>query len=151
MQSMATTQAQAQKLADANSAKSNPAKSNPRTARAYGVFFAGWIVPGAGHFMERRWWRGLLVFAAVVAMFSCGLAMGGKIYSPNAGDVLDILGFFGDLGAAGLYCLARIAGWGAAPVQVVVADYGTKFIVVAGLLNFIAAVDAHDIALGKKR
>ena len=140
-QSMATSQAQTQKLAE----------SNPRTARAYGVFFAGWVVPGAGHFMERRWWRGLLVFAAVVVLFSCGLAMGGKVYSPNAGDVLDILGFFGDMGAAGLYALARIAGWGAAPVQIVVADYGTKFVVVAGLLNFIAAVDAHDIALGKKR
>ena len=141
MDSMATSQAQAQKLAEAN----------PRTARAYGVFFAGWLIPGAGHFMERRWWRGLLVFAAVVVLFSCGLAMGGKVYSPNAGDVLDILGFFGDMGAAGLYALARIAGWGAAPVQIVVADYGTKFVVVAGLLNFIAAVDAHDIALGKKR
>jgi hypothetical protein len=30
------------------------------------------------------------------------------------------------------------------------ADYGTKFLIVAGLLNFIAAADAHHIALGKK-
>jgi hypothetical protein len=33
---------------------------------------------------------------------------------------------------------------------VVTADYGTKFIVVAGLLNVIAAVDAHNIKIGRK-
>jgi hypothetical protein len=30
------------------------------------------------------------------------------------------------------------------------ADYGTKYIIVAGLLNVISAIDAHQIALGKK-
>jgi len=125
--------------------------SNPATGRAYLAFVAGWIVPGAAYLFSGKFVRALLVFASVVTLFACGLAMGGKVYSPNAGDVLDILGFFGDLGSAGTYVLARLAGWGPGPVQVVVADYGTKFIVVAGLLNFIAAVDAHDIVLGKKR
>jgi hypothetical protein len=35
-------------------------------------------------------------------------------------------------------------------VQVTTADYGTKFIVVAGLLNVIAAVDAHNLRTGRK-
>ncbi len=122
-----------------------------RATRAWIVFFAGWFVPGSGYFIERRFIRGALVFASVVVLYACGLAMQGKVYAPNTGEVLDILGFAGDIGAAGLYLLAKIAGWGAAPVQVVVADYGTKFIVVSGLLNFIAAVDAHNIALGKKQ
>jgi hypothetical protein len=125
-------------------------KTHPNTVRAYRAFFAGWLVPGGGHFVEKRWGRGGLLFAAIVMMYACGLAMGGKVYNPNAGDVLDILGFFGDLGSLGLYGLARIMDWGQAPAQVVMADYGTKFVVVAGLLNFIAAVDAYDIALGKK-
>ena len=123
---------------------------NPNTGRAYAAFVAGMFLPGAGYMFRSRWIRGLLVFCSVVALFACGLAMGGKVYSPNAGDVLDILGFFGDIGATGLYMLAHLAGWGQAPAQIAVADYGTKFIVVAGLLNFIAAVDAHDIVLGKK-
>jgi len=75
--------------------------------------------------------------------------MGGKVYTPT-GELLDTLGFVGDMGAAGLYLLSRFAGWGDVVVQVVVADYGTKFIVVAGLLNVVAAVDAHSIAMGKK-
>ena len=125
-------------------------KTHPNTARAYRAFFVGWLVPGGGHLIERRWARGALLFAAIVLLYVCGLAMQGKVYNPNAGDVLDILGFFGDLGSLGLYGLARVMDWGQAPAQVVMADYGTKFIVVAGLLNFIAAVDAYDIALGKK-
>jgi hypothetical protein len=30
------------------------------------------------------------------------------------------------------------------------ADYGTKFIIVSGLMNVISAVDAYHIAIGKK-
>lgn len=133
------------------SAAATARQQESRASRAWLVFFAGWLVPGAGYAVEKRFIRATLVFASVMAMFICGLAMQGKIYAPNTGDVLDILGFVGDIGAAGLYLLAKIAGWGSAPVQVVVADYGTKFIVVAGLLNFISAVDAHNISLGKKR
>jgi hypothetical protein len=31
------------------------------------------------------------------------------------------------------------------------AAYGTTFITVAGLLNIVSAVDAHQIAIGKKQ
>jgi hypothetical protein len=41
--------------------------------------------------------------------------------------------------------------WGIGNIHRAVADYGTKYIVVAGLLNIIAAVDAHHIAIGKKQ
>jgi hypothetical protein len=34
--------------------------------------------------------------------------------------------------------------------MVTTADYGTRFIVVAGLLNVIAAVDAHNLRTGRK-
>ncbi len=53
-------------------------------------------------------------------------------------------------GQARLYLLARIMDWGTAMAANAVADYGKTFIIVAGLLNFIAAADAHHIALGKK-
>jgi hypothetical protein len=115
------------------------------------VLIAGWLVPGAGHAMQKRWIRGGLLFTCIVLMFVLGLAMEGKIYSPNTGEILDMLGFLGDLGAGGLYALTRIMDWGHGAIQMATADYGTKFIIVAGLLNVIAAVDAHNIALGKKK
>ncbi len=114
------------------------------------ILIAGWLVPGLGHLMQGRWIRAVLLFVSITAMFSLGLAMRGKIYAPNTGELLDMLGFIGDLGNGGLYILSAIFGWGQNIVQVVTADYGTKFIVVAGLLNFVSAVDAHSLRLGRK-
>jgi hypothetical protein len=110
----------------------------------------GWLIPGAGHLIQKRWLRGLLLMVSVVAMFALGLAMDGKVYRQNTGDLLDILGFIGDLGAGGLYILGRAFDWGASSIAFATADYGTKFIVVAGLLNIMSAVDAYHIAIGKK-
>ena len=54
------------------------------------------------------------------------------------------------LGSGLLYLIGHGLGLGQTPVQVVTADYGAKFVVVAGLLNLISAVDAHSIAVGRK-
>ncbi len=110
----------------------------------------GWLIPGAGHLIQRRWIRGALLMASIVAMFVLGLAMQGRIYKPNGGDILDILGFVGDVGAGGLYIVTRANDWGQGAIARATADYGTKFIIVAGLLNFIAVADAYHIAIGKK-
>jgi hypothetical protein len=112
---------------------------------------AGWLVPGAGHLLLGKWVRAALLLVSIVGMFAIGVALQGKVYTPNTGEPLDMLGFAGDLGSGVLYGLARLLGWGQAPVLVAVADYGTKFIVVAGLLNIVAAVDAHSLASGRKR
>jgi hypothetical protein len=115
------------------------------------VLIAGWLVPGAGHFLLKKWVRGSLILLSIVSMFVIGIALKGKIYSPNTGDLLDVLNFAGDLGTGLLYGLTRLLDLGASSVQIAIADYGTKFIVVAGLLNVIAAVDAHSLATGRKR
>jgi peptidoglycan/LPS O-acetylase OafA/YrhL len=112
---------------------------------------AGWLLPGLGHFIQRRWIRGLLLMLAVFIMFFAGLGMQGKVYSFNTGDLLDMLGFIGDFGAGALYFVARAMDWGIGNIHNAIADYGTKYIVVSGLLNVIAAVDAHHIAIGKKQ
>ncbi len=110
----------------------------------------GWFIPGAGHLIQKRYGRGALLMASIVAMFLLGLAMQGRVYKPNGGDILDILGFIGDVGAGGLYIVARTMDWGQGLIAHATADYGTKFIIVSGLLNFIAVADAYHIAIGKK-
>lgn len=117
---------------------------------AYSALIIGWLVPGAGHLLTGRWVRALLLFVSIAAMFWLGVAMQGKLYVPNTGDVLDMLGFVGDFGNGLFYALGRILGVGHIAVQTATADYGTKFIVVAGLLNFISAVDAHNLRIGRK-
>lgn len=110
----------------------------------------GWLIPGAGHLIQKRWTRGLLLMASVVIMFVLGILMEGRVYKPNGGDILDILGFIGDLGAGALYIVVRTLDIGKAIVPHAIADYGTRYIIVAGLLNFMCVADAYHIAIGKK-
>ena len=138
---MATTESR-------NSAGSVP-QSEARQGFVYWPLIVGWLVPGAGHLLLRKWGRGLLLAASIVGMFGVGVALQGQIHT-SAHDMLDVLGMVGDLGSGLLYVVARIAGWGADQVQTTTADYGTRFIVVAGLLNVIAAVDAHNLRTGRK-
>ena len=130
--------------------KAQPPAQPQTQGFAYSALILGWLVPGAGHLLTRHWIRALLLFVAITAMFSLGLAMQAKVYVPNTGDPLDMLGFAGDIGAGALYFVARIFSLGQSTVQLVTADYGTKFVVVAGLLNFVAAVDAHNLRIGRK-
>jgi hypothetical protein len=111
----------------------------------------GWLVPGAGHLIQKRWIRGLLLFVSIVTLFLLGLAMQGRIYKANGGDILEMLGFICDVGAGGLYILTLANDWGQGAIAFATADFGTKFMIVAGLLNFIAVADAYHIAIGKKR
>jgi hypothetical protein len=149
-------------MANSTSAKSNEEKTNagrpkaaapaqPASTMSVLAPALGWLIPGAGHIIQRRWVRGALLFISIATLFILGLMMQGHIYRANAGDILEMLGFVGNLGAGALYLAALTMGWGAAVVSNAVADYGKMFIIVAGLLNFIAVADAYHIAIGKKQ
>ena len=130
------------------------ANTQDKKAGAEGGFvylprLVGWLVPGAGHFLLRKWGRGALIAASILGMFAMGIAMQGKLYA-GAHDILEMLGLAGDLGNGLVYVVSRAAGWGADQITVTTGDYGTRFIVVAGLLNIIAAVDAHNLRTGRK-
>jgi len=111
----------------------------------------GWLIPGTGHIIQKRYIRGVLLLVSIGTLFVLGLMMQGHIYKANGGDILDILGFIGDLGAGGMYIVTLATNGGQGAVAYAIADYGTKFMIVAGLLNFIAVADAYHIAIGKKQ
>jgi hypothetical protein len=135
----------------ATSAPKTAAVSGPKsTGFQYGPLLAGWLLPGAGHFLQRMWIRGTLLLLSIGGMFFLGIAMQGKVHS-SADSILDMLSLVGDLGTGLLYLISRFLGLGATSVQVTTADYGSRFIVIAGLLNVIAAVDAHNLFTGRKK
>jgi TM2 domain-containing membrane protein YozV len=114
----------------------------------------GWLIPGGGHFLLKRNGRGALLLAAVSGMFLCGLMMQGAMFQPQSGDMLTTLintgGFIGDLCSGILYLLSVCFGYNQVDTAGHVHDYGTKFLVSAGLLNILAMVDAFEIAAGRK-
>jgi hypothetical protein len=114
----------------------------------------GWLIPGGGHFLLKRTGRGLLLLLAITGMFLCGLMMRGAMFQPQTGDLLTTLintgGFIGNVCSGLLYLMTVWLGYNQPDMAGHVHDYGTKFLVTAGLLNLLAMVDAFEIAAGKK-
>jgi hypothetical protein len=115
---------------------------------------AAWVVPGGGHFLQKKTGRGALIFASVGLMFFFGMFMRGMMFSPEKGDILTTLinygGFICNIASGGFYFAAAMFGYAAPDMAGAVHDYGTKFLVTAGLLNILAMVDSYEIAIGKK-
>jgi Family of unknown function (DUF6677) len=113
-----------------------------------------WLIPGGGHFLLKRPGRAALLLASITSMFVCGLMMQGAMFSPASGDLLTTLintgGFVGDVASGILYLMSAWLGYNQPDTAGAVHDYGTKFLVVAGLLNILAMVDAFEIATGRK-
>ncbi len=114
----------------------------------------GWLVPGGGHFLLKRYGRAVLLLVPITLMYVCGLMMRGAMFQPQNGDLLTILintgGFIGDMASGILYLLTVWLGYSQPDMPGMVHDYGTKFLVTAGLLNILAMVDAFEIAARRK-
>jgi len=142
----------------------------------FAVLIAAWLLPGGGHLWQRRWGRGALLLGSIGLMFGLGLAMGGRFFHGSlieigeypfevlwsflalvfgrppslSFDFVEQLGYLGDVCSGLLFWVAKFWGYDAAAVAAPAADYGTKFILVAGLLNVLCILDAYDIAVGNK-
>ncbi len=115
-----------------------------------------WIVPGGGHFIQKRYVRGLVIALVIWSMFLIAVLSGGAYYPGfeyKDGQLLYVLNVFARLGNG----IGAVVSWivAAAPAPNVAAratfEYGGRFLEISGLLNFLAAVDAVDIALGRKK
>lgn len=153
--------------AEATKTAATPGTAQPEDQRApatpgemaQGVLLGvlGWALPGLGHALQGKMDRAVVFFFSITAMAGLGLAMGAKLYVPSLDRsqglfvlLLHLLGFIGDLGAGGYYFAARWAQLGESYMPRALGDYGTVFFLCAGLLNVLTALDAYDIAVGKK-
>ncbi len=126
------------------------AKARPKLSTLVRVCAAAWVVPGLGHLLLGRKWRALILFAAIVAMFLMGIAMRGEFFSTSSGSYLQTLGYFGELCVGVAMPAARFFGYAGGDPLFVSADYGTAYLVAAGMLNVLAILDAYDVAMGRK-
>lgn len=114
------------------------------------VMILGWVVPGLGHAVQKKYVRAVLFLVSISAMTGLGLVMGGRVYPFQTDNPLTILAFFADLGNGLFYVLSRVIGWGGGQLERATFEFGTAYIAGAGLLNFLIALDAYDIAVGKR-
>ena len=137
----------------------NITSADKPSSRSWMIGVIGWLLPGVGHLLQRRWGRATILGGAVWICFISGLAMGGHLFDltssdPNASVLLQIPPMIADIGSGLLYmvCWLFDVGFGDDPVRAAQAtyEYGTTFLLIAGLLNYLAMLDAFDIAAGRK-
>jgi len=120
------------------------------------IGIVSWFLPGFGHLMLGRWKRGAIIAAAIWSMFFIAILSGGAYYPGfdfKDGSLLYLLNVFARLGN-GLGTVITTLFFGA-PLPNVAAwatfEYGGRFLEIAGLLNYLAVLDAFDIQLGRKK
>jgi len=120
---------------------------------------AGWFFPGAGHLIQGKWVRALILGGTVWICFVAGLSMGGHLFSVTGTEqglssLLQVPPTIANLGSGILYlgCWLLDVGFADDPVHAARAtyEYGNTFLLIAGLLNYLAMLDAFDIAAGRK-
>jgi hypothetical protein len=112
---------------------------------------AAWLVPGLGHFLQKRFVRGVIFLTAIALLVLFGVIMQGKLYEYGQFHPLLLLGFLGNLGSGLFYLLVMLLGYGEGSIHVATYHYGTTYLVTAGLLNYLVALNAFDLARGKKK
>ncbi len=109
-----------------------------------------WLVPGVGHLVLGRRQKGLIFLAAIPAMFAIGLMLSGRVFPFDFSQPLVALAA---VAARGVGAPAFLSGWldlGRGVVTDASYEYGNAFVIVSGLLNMLVALDAFDVASGRK-
>ncbi len=128
--------------------KAEPAPGGP--SRALIAALLAWAVPGMGHLYLKRRLRAIAFCAIVLVSLATGLALDGNLYRVVPGQPLS---FFATLGCMGMglpYFLARWAFGYTGDLEGPGFEYGSAFILTAGLMNLLLILDALDIARDMK-
>jgi hypothetical protein len=131
-----------------------PAQPVPQAVRPRGnpvvAVLSAWLVPGLGHVYLKRHLRGLAFFVLVIASLLLGCKLEGNLYMVVPGEPLSILATLGSMGMGFPYFLLRYALHYQGNVMGAGYEYGTAFLLTAGLMNLLLVLDAWDIVRGKK-
>ena len=116
----------------------------------FAAIVAAWLVPGLGHLLLKRRGRAAIIFLCVGGLAVAGYALRGQIYSMRGGDMFGFMGYLAEVGSGAFYFLARLLEPHGADTARVAGVYGTRFLAIAGLLNFLCVLDAWGIARPEK-
>jgi TM2 domain-containing membrane protein YozV len=118
--------------------------------KAYLVFFIGWFIPGAGHLILKRYIRAGIFFVSVSLMFIVGILLNGKFFE-SINNPLAILAYLGNIGNGLFFLIAKFGKLLNVDYSSITYEYGTAYLATSGFLNFMIALNAYDIASGKKK
>jgi TM2 domain-containing membrane protein YozV len=115
-------------------------------SRTIASIVLAFLVPGAGHFFLGKRGRAIAYCAIVVILFGIGIAVDGRIDTPQGG-LLNLLCTVAAAGNGLLYFVVHAHE----NIRSATFEYGTNFIRTAGLMNLLLMLDAFDIAEERKK
>jgi hypothetical protein len=83
-------------------------------------------------------------------MFAIGLGLDGRLFPFDFSQPLVGLAALANLAVGVPYLVASALKLGPGVVTAAAFEYGNAFLIVAGLLNMLVALDAYDVRLGRK-
>ncbi|OGF59954.1 MAG: hypothetical protein A2Y62_07890 [Candidatus Fischerbacteria bacterium RBG_13_37_8] len=136
------------------------------------LIISGWLIPGLGHLLQKKYGRAAIIFLIINFLFLFGLfGLKGKLYAQEPGNPISIFAALGQKGVGVPYFIIKGKaaheekekpfdsfytinkdytlrdGMPASPFY----EYGVTFTVSAGLLNLLLLFDIFDIATGRKK
>jgi hypothetical protein len=138
-------------LADSgNPSAPQPSAPQIRLGNPAVAVLSAWLVPGLGHVYLKRPMRGLVFFVLVVVSALVGCHLEGNLYQVVQGQPLTLLATGASMGMGFLYFLLRYGLHYQGNIMGAGFEYGTAFLLTAGLMNLLLVLDAWDIVRGKK-
>ena len=110
----------------------------------------GLLVPGLGHAWVGRRARGAAYFVLVGTAFTVGLSLGGALGSLPARSFGGLLTTAATHAVVAPSLVAEAAGVGLGDPGSPSFEVATTYLIVAGVLNVLLALDAWEVAGGRK-
>jgi hypothetical protein len=114
--------------------------------KPYLFFGLAWAFPGLGHFLQKRIFKGIIFCSGILALLVLGLWMGGQVGLLYDLQPYTIIRFIGGLGSGLFFAAIKLAGAGAGNPLSPAFDFGSTYLVCAGLINLLIAFNAFEVA-----
>jgi len=136
------------------------------------IIAVGWLIPGVGHLLLKKYVRGLIIFLIINFLFFFGLfGLKGRLYATEPGNPISVFATLGQKGVGLPYFVIEVIadkkeqasdfnyiyafkkeyslkeGLPSSPYY----EYGITYTVSAGLLNLLVLFDIFDIIRGRKK
>ena len=118
----------------------------PETFKAVGC---AWLVPGLGHWILGRKKNAYILCACIILSLLLGIYQGGDLFPFSGEGKFRAIGAFSQMGSGVFYFFARLVSERGTPLNVTY-DFGTIYFLIAGMLNWLAVIDAFDISVKRK-
>jgi hypothetical protein len=128
------------------------ASSDPEaTGRAVGLAVLAWLIPGAAHLVLGQLTKAVVFAVVLTGMFVIGCAFDGRLFPFQWSEWMVLLPAIAEWGVGLPRMIAGMGGFGVGEVTSITYEYGNTFLMTAGLLNALVALNAFDLARGRAR